>query len=314
MTEVPSQEPTRQPVVCFDIGGSAIKVGTATDPLSVAPLGRVPTPLDDFEAFAAALAEMTSRVPDAGSIALSITGVVDPGSGLIKAANIPCIDGRPLAANLQARLGCLVRVANDADCFALAEAGAGAGRGHRIVFGAILGTGVGGGLVIDGRNVNGAGGFAGEWGHAPVAATRAGNPPVDLPHFPCGCGLAGCIDTVGGARGMERLHRHLHGIDQPSTAIVEAWLAGDPAAGRTIQVQVDLLAGPLALVVNVVGADIVPVGGGLGRVTELVARLDREVRSRILRRADRPLVVRGEIVPEAGLVGAALLALSAAPA
>jgi N-acetylglucosamine kinase len=113
---------------------------------------------------------------------------------------------------------------------------------------------------------------------------------------------------------MERLHRHLHGIDQPSTAIVEVWLAGDPAAGRTIQVQVDLLAGPLALVVNVVGADIVPVGGGLGRVTELVARLDREVRSRILRRADRPLVVRGEIVPEAGLVGAALLALSAAPA
>ena len=210
-------------------------------------------------------------------------------------------------------MGRAVRVANDADCFALAEAGAGAGRGHRIVFGAILGTGVGGGLVIEGRIVNGAGGFAGEWGHGPVAATRAGDPPVDLPHLPCGCGLSGCVDTVGGARGMERLHRHLHGATRPSTAIVEAWLAGDPAARRTIEVQIDLLAGPLALVVNVVGADIVPVGGGLGQVKEFVARLDAEVRKRILRPTDRPLVVPGEILPEAGLVGAALLALAAAP-
>jgi N-acetylglucosamine kinase len=314
MTEAPSQVSSRQRVVCFDIGGSAIKGGMATDPLSVALLGRVPTPLDDFEAFAGEIAAMASRGPDAGSIALSITGVIDPATGLIKAANIPCIDGRPLAADLQARLGRTVRVANDADCFALAEAGAGAGRGHRIVFGAILGTGVGGGLVIDGRIVNGAGGYAGEWGHGPVAATRAGDPPVEVPQFPCGCGLAGCIDTVGGARGMERLHRHLHGAALPSTAIVEAWLAGDPAARRTVEVQIDLLANPLALVVNVVGADIVPVGGGLGRVPDLVARLDAEVRRRILRRTDRPLVVPGEIVPEAGLVGAALLALSAAPA
>lgn len=313
MTEVPSQALPHQPVLCFDIGGSAIKGGAATDPLGIVPLGRVPTPLHDFGAFAAALADMAARVPDAGPVALSITGVVDPATGLIKAANIPCIDGRPLAADLQARLGRPVQVANDADCFALAEAGAGAGRGHRIVFGAILGTGVGGGLVVDGRIVNGAGGFAGEWGHGPVAATRAGGPPVDLPPFPCGCGLAGCIDTVGGARGMERLHRHLHGTDLPSTAIVEAWLAGDPAARRTIEVQIDLLAGPLALVVNVVGADVVPVGGGLGRVGELVARLDREVRSRILRRTDQPLVVPGEIAPEAGLVGAALLALSSVP-
>ena len=124
----------------------------------------------------------------------------------------------------------------------------------------------------------------------------------------------GCVDTVGGARGMERLHRHLHGSALASTAIVEAWLAGDPAAERTIEVQIDLLAAPLAMVVNVVGADVVPVGGGLGRITEFVARLDREVRKRILRRTERPIVVPGTIVPEAGLVGAALLALSMAPA
>ncbi len=299
---------SRPTVVCFDIGGSAIKGGAGSDPLSMASLGRVPTPLDNFEAFVAAIAEMASHAPPGSPIAIAITGVIDPATGLIKAANVPCIDGRPLEAELEARLGRPVRVANDADCFALAEAGAGAGRGHRIVFGAILGTGVGGGLVIDGRILNGAGGFAGEWGHGPVAAIRAGEPSADLPRFPCGCGLAGCVDTVGGARGMERLHRHLHGVDLPSTTIMKAWFGGDATAARTIDVQIDLLAGPLALVVNVVGADIVPVGGGLSRVREFVSRLDDQVRSRILRRTERPLVVPGEIAVEAGLIGAALLA------
>ena len=134
-----------------------------------------------------------------------------PIRGTIKAANIPCIDGLPLAALLTDRLGRPVIIGNDADCFALAEAVLGAGKSHRIVFGAILGTGVGGGLVIDGRLVTGRGGYAGEWGHAPVAATRVGTPPVELPRFACGCGLHGCVNTLGGARGMERLHAHLGG-------------------------------------------------------------------------------------------------------
>ncbi|EYD74211.1 N-acetylmannosamine kinase [Rubellimicrobium mesophilum DSM 19309] len=301
---------SRPAITCFDIGGSAIKGGVARDPAAIAPLGHVPTPLHDFDDFVAALSTLAGRAPAEGPVAISTTGVVDPATGVITCANIPCIDGRALAADLAARLGRPVLIANDADCFALAEAGLGVGQGHRIVFGAILGTGVGGGLVIDGRIVSGAGGFAGEWGHGPVAATRVGDPPVEIPRFPCGCGLSGCVDTVGGARGMERLHHHLHGAALPSTAIVAAWLAGDAAAERTIEVQVNLLASPLALVLNVVGADIVPVGGGLGRVPELVARLDGEVRRRILRRADRPVVVPGRIAGEAGLVGAALLALS----
>ncbi len=269
----------------------------------------MPTPLHDFGAFAAAIrgvADGAGAGADA-PIAISITGVVDPATGTITCANIPCIDGRTLAADLAVELGRPVFVANDADCFALAEAMEGAGRGHRIVFGAILGTGVGGGIVIDGRIVNGAGGFAGEWGHGPVAATSAGDPPVAIPRFPCGCGQAGCVDTVGAARGMERLHKHLHGIELPSTAIVAAWRDGDAKAARTIEVQIDLLAGPLALVLNVVGAGIVPVGGGLGKVPEFVALLDAAVRQRILRRLSAPLVVPSRLTLEPGLVGAAIL-------
>ncbi|WP_061938178.1 ROK family protein [Aureimonas sp. AU22] len=298
-------------IACFDIGGSAIKAALARSPADIEILGDTPTPRHDFDAFADLLDEAIARggLPDGAPAALSITGVVDPASGAIKAANILCIDGRPLGADLSRRLGRPVLVANDADCFALAEAIEGAGAGHRVVFGAILGTGVGGGLVIDGRLLQGAGGFAGEWGHGPIAATRAGTPPADLPRWPCGCGQTGCVDTVGGARGLERLHRHLHGLERSSREIADGWLGGDAAATRTIDVWTDLVADPLALVVNIVGADVVPVGGGLGKVRPLIERLDAAVRARILRRASTPLVVPAQCRLEPGLIGAAILAL-----
>jgi N-acetylglucosamine kinase len=296
-------------ITCLDIGGSGIKGALATSTAEFTSLGRVATPLDDWREFVAAIRRMlgTADAPAGSPLAIAITGVIDPASGVIKCANIPAIDGRPLAADLGRELNCPVLIGNDADLFALAEANAGAGRGHRIVFGAILGTGVGGGLVIDGRLVTGAGGYAGEWGHAPVAATRVGDPPVELPRFRCGCGQLGCVDTVGGARGLERLYQHFTGADLDSVSIVDAWQRGEAQASRTIDVYMELVAAPLALVVNVVGADIVPVGGGLGKSAPLVARLDREVRARILRRTDVPLVVQGQMTVEPGLVGAALL-------
>lgn len=298
-------------IACFDIGGSAIKAARAVAPSDLTVLGSRPTPLHDFEAFAGVLAMMIEEadLPEGAPAALSITGVVDPASGRIKVANIPCIDGRTLADDLAARLARPITVANDADCFALAEAIEGAGAAHRVVFGAILGTGVGGGLVIEGRLLQGAGGFAGEWGHGPIAANRAGTPPVEVPRFPCGCGQTGCVDTVGGARGLERLHRHLHGEDRTSREITDSWIAGDAAAARTIDVWTDLVADPLALVVNIVGADVVPVGGGLSNVRPLVERLDAAVRARILRRTQASLVVPAGCRHEPGLIGAAILAL-----
>jgi N-acetylglucosamine kinase len=172
------------------------------------------------------------------------------------------------------------------------------------VFGLILGTGVGGGLVIDGRLVNGPGGFAGEWGHGPVVA-----PPLGMSRFPCGCGQTGCLDTVGGARGLERLHLALHRQSSDSRAIVKAWQAGDAAAERTVACWVDLLRGPLAMLVNTVGAAILPVGGGLANSAALIARLDAAVRAAILRKTDAPIVVPGQSGAEPGLIGAAWLGL-----
>lgn len=304
--------------MCFDIGGSTIKAalahGGGADPVTgLTPLGRQPTPLNDLGDFAAAIEKQVElHAPDpALPISISITGVIDPETGILTCANIPCVDGIALADRLAERLGRPVQVNNDAACFTIAEARRGAGRGYPIVFGAILGTGVGGGLVINGRLVQGAGGFAGEWGHGPIAATLAGDPPVDIPRFACGCGQKGCVDTIGGARGLERLHTHLHGKTLTSREIIDQWNAGHQWAERTVEVFVDLVSAPLATVVNIVGAHIVPVGGGLARAENLIERIDEEVRKKTLYRFDRPLVVRGDCQVEPGLVGAALIATGA---
>ena len=295
--------------ICFDIGGSTIKAALARDPEDIVPIGKHDTPADDFDAFCRALAELANASGEAATpLSIAIAGVVDPQSGRSTCANIPCIDGRRPADDLAAALGRPVLVTNDADCFALAEAGVGAGRGHRIVFGIILGTGVGGGVVVEGRLITGAGGFAGEWGHGPILARRVGDPPIDIPWFSCGCGQSGCVDTVGGARGMERLHHHLTGATMKSRAIMDAWRAGEPQAVRTFDCYIELLAQPLALSVNLLGADIVPVGGGLARETEMLAVLDRAVRQRILRRTTEPLVVPGACTGNPAFIGAALVA------
>ncbi len=299
-------------IISFDIGGSAIKGGIARSESDIVPLGRRPTPKDDFPAFVETLKSFIAEAGEQPSrIALSIAGVVDPDTQRLIVANIPCIHDRNLAADLEAELGLPVLVANDADCFAMAEAELGAGRGHRIVFGAILGTGVGGGVVSDGRLINESGGFAGEWGHGPIIASQAGTPPVAIPAYACGCGQKGCVDTVGGARGLERLHQTLHDLDLSSEEIITDWRNGEEKANRTIDVYVDLVASPLALAINITGATIVPVGGGLSNVEALLAELDQAVRARILRKFDRPLVVRSECRIEPGLIGAALLGLKA---
>jgi N-acetylglucosamine kinase len=303
-------------IACFDIGGSAIKYARADAAGQLTTPRRLPTPTDDFTAFAGTMHMLMASPADAHAappraIAIAMAGVIDPADGRIQSANIASINGRALAADLSARFGLPVLIANDADCFAVAEARAGAGRGHTNVFGLILGTGVGGGLVIDKRLVTGPGGFAGEWGHGPVAAQYAGTPPAAIPRFACGCGQIGCLDTVGGARGLERLHLTLHGSVIDSKAIVDGWQDGQAEAARTIDCWADLLCGPLAMLVNTLGASILPVGGGLANSAPLIALLDRRVRAAILRKTDRPLIVQGQAGIEPGLTGAAWLGLAA---
>jgi N-acetylglucosamine kinase len=235
--------------------------------------------------------------------------LVDPRDGFATSANIPCITGRPIAKELSDLLRRPVVAANDADCLTLAEANEGAGRGHCVVFCAVMGTGIGGGLAVDGRLVRGAGGVTGEWGHGPILNTtiQLDGRTMHIPRFSCGCGQAGCVDTVGGARGIERLHGFLHERSETSHDILQQWQDGEPESGTTVAAYLELVADPLALAVNITGASVVPVGGGLASATPLIAALDRAVRARILNRFDQPLVVPAVRQEDGGLVGAAVL-------
>ena len=297
-------------ILCFDIGGSAIKIAEAHALTDIRPTGRVPTPGQDWDAFLGAL-----RTAIAGAsvrptrLAFSIAGAIDPDTGRANVANIPCLTGRPLRHDLEAALGLPVDLANDADCFALAEAVLGVGRGHAVVLGLILGTGVGGGVVVNGALINPGGGIAGELGHGPIVQRRIEAPPLTLPAFPCGCGQIGCLDAVCSARGMEKLHRHLHETEADSRAIVAGWEAGEEAATQTITLWLELLAGPLAMVQNLLGTGVIAVGGGLSTSAPLIAALDRAVQARILRPLGRPLLVPVQGGLEPGLVGAAIIGL-----
>ncbi|MQP65865.1 ROK family protein [Niveispirillum sp. SYP-B3756] len=300
---------------CVDIGGSFMKFGLAPrNGEAVRQVDQVPTPAHSWADFVAALADLCARhgagQPADAPLAISMAGIVDPDSGILTAAsNLGGLVGHRLAAELTVALGRPVRVANDADCFALAEATVGAGRGHRVVFGIILGTGIGGGLVVGGRLISGAAGITGEWGHGAIVKTMAGSPPVAIPRLECGCGGVGCIETFGSARGLERLHHHLTGQGLDSRSIVDGWQAGEALSRRTISIFLELVSEPLALLVNAIGPHRVPVGGGLGSSAPLVAALDQAVRALILRQTEEPLLVPAELGANAGLIGAAVLAL-----
>ncbi|MFB9951727.1 ROK family protein [Rhizobium puerariae] len=301
------------PVFCVDIGGSFMKFAVSPEPGVLVPLDKVATPAASWSELAASLALLIDRnlhAGEAGSpLAVSIAGLIDPRDGKATSANIPCVTGRRISADLASLLGRQVLAANDADCLTLAEANEGAGRGHSVVFCAIMGTGIGGGLAIDGRLVRGAGGVTGEWGHGPILNTTVeiDGETLHVPRFSCGCGQSGCVDTIGGARGIERLHHFLHGCEETSHRILEDWQAGEARAARTVAVHIELIADPLALAVNVTGASIVPVGGGLASVTPLIDVLDLAVRRRILNRLDHPLVTPALRQDDGGLLGAAVL-------
>lgn len=293
--------------VAFDIGGSKIEYARVDKEGAVSNRATLPTPHTNWGDFVTALQSLVAADGNkATRIGISIAGTTDSATGIAAAANVPVVNGHHLENEISAALGVHVRVGNDADCFALAEAAVGAGRGKPIVFGAILGTGVGGGLVINGRMVRGANGVTGEWGHGPVVAEAVA--ARGIPVIRCGCGQTGCLDSYGSARGLERIHAAFTGATLTSHDITQAWHAGDAGAARTVDAFVELIAGPLSVIVNTIGPWVIPVGGGLSSDTRLLERIDVAVRERVLGRYTETLVVPGRTRGASGLIGAAMLA------
>ena len=300
-------------VFCADIGGSFIKFGISARSGEVEEFGKVPTPTASWDAFVDAVQGLiTQYAPDYPAdtpLAISTAGLVSPQTGELLATNIPAFTGRSLAADLSLALQRPVSAANDADCFALAEAYAGNAQNQPIVAGIILGTGVGGGLVINGQLVRGHGGVTGEWGHGAITRTELNieGKTYLVPRLKCACGQTGCLDKLGAARGMERLHQHFHQREASSLEIVTGWQAGDSTCGLTVRAWLQLVAEPLALLVNILGPSKIVAGGGLASATELIAALDLALRERVLHRYAAPLLIPGKFLTEGGLVGASVM-------
>ncbi|WEK42119.1 MAG: ROK family protein [Candidatus Sphingomonas colombiensis] len=293
--------------ICADVGGSFVDMALVDENASIHHRVKFPTPVDDWDAFVDIFRQFQathadSMAPD-DAISIAIAGLVARDGGKIVSANVGCTHGRPLAHDLAAALGRPVFVINDADAFVLGEARLGVAVEHDRVFGLILGTGVGGGIIENGRVVTSALGVGGEWGHGQIMIP-APNMPGAIPVFKCGCGRTGCLDTLGSARGLERLHHFLSGEILTSKEITLGFSAGDANAITTVEYFTDILAGALSAILNTFPASIVPVGGGLSNSSELIAHIDRKVRANMLSTPAEPILATTILGGNAGLLGA----------
>jgi fructokinase len=257
----------------IDLGGTKIEGIVLGSDGTIGERLRVPTPTGAYEesvaAIAGVVAELEKRVGRRCSVGVAHPGAISPVSGLIKNANSTRLNGRPLKADLEKLLGREVRLANDANCLAISEASDGAAAGCGIVFGVILGTGVGGGVVIDGKSLIGAQAIAGEWGHNALPDPRDDERPGPR----CYCGRLGCIETwLSGPRVQEQFAART-GRRLQATEIAEAAAAGDAEAAAQIELYCDRLARALAGLVNILDPHAIVLGGGLSRIERLYVRV-----------------------------------------
>jgi fructokinase len=252
-----------------DIGGSKIEVAALDQDGSIRQRRRSATPAGDYGALIHAVKTMVEGIEGElgtrASVGVAIPGALSLATGLVKNANSTCLNGRPFDRDLMAALGRKLRFANDANCFALSEATDGAARGASVVFGVILGTGVGGGIVVDGKLLTGPNAIAGEWGHSPLPWPRDDERPGPL----CYCGKRGCIESFLSGPSLARDHRTSTGETAEPAAIAARAAQGDPAAQATFERYVDRLARSLATVINLLDPEVIVLGGGVGQITEL---------------------------------------------
>lgn len=268
---------------------------------------RVPTPRGEYQgtidAIAGVVAELEGATRRVGSVGVGIPGTVVASTGLVKNANSIWLNGRPLQRDLSEALGREVRCANDANCFAVSEAVDGAARGHQTVFGVIVGTGCGGGLVLNGRVHSGINGVAGEWGHMPLPWATA----EEWPGPTCYCGRQGCLEMWISGTGLERDFLQVTGRAWRGKQIVEASEAGDAEALAALQRLVDRMARGLGVIVDIVDPDVIVLGGGLSNIDWLYPRLMGEISRHTFGGGVETPVLKAQHGDSSGVRGAAWL-------
>ncbi|MGQ0849389.1 MAG: ROK family protein [Actinomycetota bacterium] len=290
-----------------DLGGTKIEaIALSTDGEELVRL-RVATPANDYQAILQAISTLVGEVeaaaaPTFPAIGIGTPGAVSPATGLMKNSNSEALNGRPFPPDLESMLGRPVISRNDADCFALSEARDGAGSGRDTVFGVIIGTGVGGGIVVDGRALSGPNAIAGEWGHNPLPWPR----DDERPGVECYCGLRGCIETFLSGPGFAGHHQSRSGR-RAAPEIVAAARAGDVSARRSLADYADRLARSLAVVINLLDPDVIVLGGGMSNIDELYRLVPETWGSYVFSDTVRTPLVRNKHGDSSGVRGAAWL-------
>lgn len=287
--------------------------GTKTEAIVLDAAGRacfrrrVPTPQDRYDDTLATIVDLVRQAEAAvgarASIGIGTPGALSLATGRIKNANSTCLNDRALREDLEAELRRPVRIANDANCFALSEAVDGAGVGAAVVFGVILGTGVGGGIVVDGKIVVGANAIAGEWGHNRLPVIAAD----ELPGPVCYCGRSGCVETYLSGPGFARDFFERSGRALPPPQIAAGALAGDADCRAALDRYEARLARALANVINILDPDVVVLGGGMSNIDELYVRVPELWQPHVFSDAIRTRLARNRHGDSSGVRGAAWL-------
>jgi fructokinase len=290
-----------------DVGGTKIEAIALDRQGETLARRRVATPRGDCTATLEAIRGLVSSVEvtigERGTVGVAIPGTISFATKLVKNANSSWLNGRPFGDDLSRCLNRRVRLANDANCFALSEATDGAAEGAGNVFGVIVGTGTGGGIVVNGAVVVGANGVAGEWGHNPLPWPRAGESPGEQ----CYCGRTGCIETWLSGPGLSRDFQRHGGAQLPASAIAEKAAHGDLAATLCLERYEDRFARALASIINVIDPEVVVLGGGLSNIEQLYAAIPARWAAYVFSDVVTTRLVKAKHGDSSGVRGAAWL-------
>ena len=288
----------------LDLGGTKMEAVLLDDTDEIVWRERRPTPAEDYQAIietiAALVAQAAIETAQEMTVGIGMPGSLSPKTGLVRNSNTQCLNGQAIKQDLESAMAREVRLANDANCFALSEATDGAGAGAQSVFGVIIGTGCGGGLVFDGKLQNGANGIGGEWGHNPLAAPTAD----ELPGPQCYCGRHGCNEVWISGSGFARDHEAIAGEKLTAEQII----ASDSAAAKaSFERLCDRIARALGAVINVVDPDVIVLGGGLSNVNELYTHIPKIWDGYIFSDVIETRLVKNKHGDASGVLGAAWL-------
>ena len=290
----------------IDLGGTKTEILVLGPDLEPVYRKRVATPALSYDEILQLIAQLVADAETelgvGTSLGIGIPGAISPDSGLLRNSNTVCLNGRPFGSDLETLLQREVRIENDANCFALSEALGGAARGHDVVFGVIIGTGTGGGLVVSGQLINGPHAISGEWGHNPLPWPRDsdGEPP-------CYCGKNACIETFLSGPGLAYNFEKRFGVARSSHDIVATAAAGDETCGAMLELYLDQMARSLALVINIVDPDAIVFGGGMSNIDSIYQTVPKLLPDYVFSDFVATPILKAGRGDSSGVFGAALL-------